>query len=191
LRPVPDRLLREKIVFKPHKGRRRKLDERVWARFAWLIPITTRAILRLPLRSRLRRTMVRYWVQRSYEIVNRRDFDLALAGQHPEVRIRWSGDPATGIAPDLVGREFQGHEGFRHAWNAWLEAFDDLQVEPNEVTDLGDRLLIGIRSVGRGTASGAQVDQNGFTLYTFREGLVASQEFFLDRETAERAAGLS
>jgi ketosteroid isomerase-like protein len=185
-----ERLLRERVVFSPRRLKRRRVDERVWALVPRLIPITTRAILRLPLHSRLRRAMVRYWVQRSYEIVNRRDFDLALAGQHPEVLIRWSGDPAAGIAPDLVGREFRGHEGFRRAWNAWLEAFDDLQVEPNEVTDLGDRLLIGIRSAGRGTASGALVEQRGFTLYTFRDGLVASQEFFLDREQAERAAGL-
>jgi ketosteroid isomerase-like protein len=187
---VAERLLRQRVVFSPPKRRHRKLDERVWALAPRLIRITTRAILRLPLRSRIRRGMILYWVQRSYEIVNRRDFDLALAGQHPDVLIRWRGDPAAGIAPDLVGREFRGHEGFRRAWNVWLEPFGDLQVEPNEVTDLGDRLLIGIRSAGRGSASGALVKQRGFTLYTFRDGLVASQEFFVDREQAEQAAGL-
>jgi ketosteroid isomerase-like protein len=187
---VAQQLVRERIDFRSGTRKRRKLDERLWALLPWLIPISTRAVLRLPRGSWIRRRMVRYWVQRSYEIVNRRDFALALAAQDHDVRIRWSGDPTAGIAPDLVGREFRGHEGFRSAWNAWLEAFDDLRVEPNEVSDLGDRLLIGIRSVGSGTASGALVGQNGFTLYTFRGGRVASQEFFLDRERAERAAGL-
>jgi ketosteroid isomerase-like protein len=147
-------------------------------------------ILRLPPHSGFRKAMIRYWVRRSYEIVNRRDFVLALAAQDPEVAISWTGDPSGGIAPDLVGREFRGHDGFKEAWNAWLEAFEDLRVEPNEVTDLGDRLLIGVRSVGRGTASGVLVDQRGFTLYTFKSGLVVRQEFFLDRDRAERQAGL-
>lgn len=187
---MAERLIRDRVVFRPSTRTRRKFDERVWALAPGLIPITTRAILRLPIDSRIRRALIRYWVQRSYEIVNRRDFDLALSGQHPEVVIRWSGDPAAGIAPDLVGRELRGHEGFRRAWNAWLESFEDLQLEPNEVTDLGDRLLIGVRSVGRGTVSGVLVEQRGFTLYTFSDGLVAGQEFFSDREQAERAARL-
>jgi|SRR5262245_9528346 len=184
-------LLREKIEFKPQPRKRRKLDERVWALFPRLIPTSTRMILRLPPQSAFRKALIRYWVRRSYEIVNRRDFELALAAQDPRVAISWTGDPSGGIAPDLVGREFRGHDGFREAWNAWLEAFEDLRVEPNEVTDLGDRLLIGVRAVGRGTTSGAQVDQRGFTLYTFERGLVVRQEFFLDRERAEGRAGIT
>jgi ketosteroid isomerase-like protein len=134
--------------------------------------------------------LVRYWVRRSYEIVNRRDFELALAGQDQDVLIRWTGEPGGPIAPDLVGREFRGHEGFRRAWDAWLDAFEDLRLEPEEVSDLGDRLLIAVRSVGRGTASGVPAEQRGFTLYTFRRGKVARQEFFVDRDRAEQAAGL-
>ncbi len=134
--------------------------------------------------------LVIYWVRRSYEIVNRRDFELALAAQDQDVLISWTAEPGGPIAPDLVGREFRGHEGFRRAWEAWLDAFEDLRLEPEEVSDLGDRLLIGVRSVGRGTASGAPVEQHGFTLYTFRGGKVARQEFFVERDRAERAAGL-
>ena len=130
-------------------------------------------------------------MRRSYEIVNRRDFQLALAAQDPDVRISWTGDPSGGIAPDLVGREFRGHEGFRRAWDAWLEAFEDLRIEPQEVSDLDDRLLVGIRTVGHGSASGAPVDQRGFTLYTFRGGRITSQEFFVDRDQAEQNAGLT
>jgi len=164
----------------------------VWALLPALIPISTAAILRLPPRSRIRRALVLYWVRRSYEIVNRRDFELALAAQDPDVVISWTADPGGAIAPDLANKEFRGHDGFRHAWDAWLEAFEDLRVEPEEVSDLGDgRLLIGVRSVGRGTASGAPVDQHGFTLYTFRGGKVVRQEFFVDRDRAERAAGLT
>jgi SnoaL-like domain len=84
----------------------------------------------LPLHSRIRQSLVRYWVRRSYEIVNRRDFELALAAQDADVLISWTGDPSGGIAPDLIDRDFRGHDGFKQAWNTWLEAFEDLRVEP-------------------------------------------------------------
>jgi ketosteroid isomerase-like protein len=148
------------------------------------------AILRLPVRSRLRQRLVAYWVRRSYEIVNRRDFELALAAQDPDVLISYAADPGGRVPPDLVG-EFRGHEGFRRAWRAWLDAFEDLRLEPEEVTDLGgDRLLVAMRAVGRGTGSGVPAEQRGFTLYTFRAGKVLSHQFFADRDQAEKAAGL-
>lgn len=152
--------------------------------------ISTAAILRLPLRSRLRQALVSYWVRRSYEIVNRRDFELALGAQDQEVVIRYASDPHGRIPPDLAG-EFRGHEGFRRAWTALLEAFQDLRLEPEEVTDLGgDRLLVALRAVGRGTGSGVATEQRWFTLYTFRAGKVFRHEFFYDRKLAETAAGL-
>ena len=187
---MPEPLVREPIEFNAKPRKRRKLDERIWAAVPGLIPRTTAAILRLPADSRIRRRMVVYWVKRSYEIVNRRDYKIALAAQDPDVLISWSGDPSAGIAPDLVGREFHGHEGFRQAWGAVLDPFEELRVEPTEVSDLGDRVLVGIHSVGRGRASGVQVENRGFTLYTFKGGKVARQEFFVDRELAERTAGL-
>jgi ketosteroid isomerase-like protein len=175
----------------PDRTRRhRKLDERLWVRFPALMHASAAAILRLPQRSRLRQALVSHWVRRSYEIVNRRDFKLALAAQDPEVVIRYAPDPGGRIPPDLVG-EFRGHDGFRRAWQAWLEAFEDLRLEPEEVIDLGgDRLLVAMRAVGRGTGSGVLAEQRGFTLYTFRAGKVFRHEFFSDRDQAEEAAGL-
>jgi ketosteroid isomerase-like protein len=184
-------LTREPVDYAAKPRKRRKLDEWLWLRFRSMIPRTTKAILGRPRTSRIRRALVMYWVRRSYEIINRRDFDLALLGQHPETVISWTGGVHDAIPPDLVGREFHGHEGFRQAWDVWMDAFSDLTVIPDEVTDLGDnRLLIGIRTIATGTLSGIPVDEHGFTLYTFEDGLVARQEFFLDREPAERAAGL-
>jgi ketosteroid isomerase-like protein len=186
----PERAIRRAVHFPGRARGHRKLDERLWVRFPVLMHASTAAILRLPVRSRLRQALVAYWVRRSYEIVNRRDFALALAAQDAEVVISYAADPAGRIPPDLVG-EFRGHDGFRRAWRAWLESFEDLMVEPEEVTDLGgDRLLVGIRAVGRGTGSGVPAEQRGFTLYTFRAGKVVRHQFFVDRDQAEEAAGL-
>jgi ketosteroid isomerase-like protein len=181
---------RRRVQFPKGSRPDRTLDERIWARFPVLMAVSAAAILRLPLRSRLRQMLVGYWVRRSYEIVNRRDFELALGAQDRDVVIRYAPDPLGRIPPDLVG-EYRGHEGFRRAWAAWLEAFKDLRIEPVEVTDLGgDRLLVAIRAVGRGTGSGVAAEQHGFTLYTFRSGRVFRHEFFVDQEVAETAAGL-
>ena len=187
---MPEPLVREPIEFTAKRRKRRKLDEWIWAALPGLIPLTTGAILRLPRQSRIRRAMILYWVHRSYEVANRRDYRIALAAQDPESVISWSGDPTGGIAPDFVGREFRGHDGFREAWNAFIDAFEDFRLEPTEVTDLGDRLLIGVRSVGRGAVSGVPVDQHSFTLFTFRGGRVVRQEWFPDRKLAEQTAGL-
>jgi ketosteroid isomerase-like protein len=179
------------VHFAKRTRRRRKLDERLWIRFPALIHIPTAAILRLPPRSRVRRALVDYWVRRGHEIVNRRDFEVALASQDPEVVIRYAPDPGDRVPPDLVG-EFHGHEGFRRAWAAWLEAFQDLRLEPEEVTDLGgERLLVTTRAVGRGTGSGVKAEQLGYTLYTFRAGKVLRHDFFFDRDQAAEAAGLT
>jgi ketosteroid isomerase-like protein len=185
-----DQPIRRPVRFPARTRRRRKLDERMWARFPALMHISTAVVLHLPRRSRLRRRLVAYWVRRSYEIVNRRDFELALAAQDPDVRISYAPDPAGRAPPDLVG-EFRGEAGFRHTWGAWLDSFEDLRLEPDEVTDLGDgRLLVGLRAVGRGTESGVPTGQRGFTLYSFHRGRVARHEFFFDRNQAEVAAGL-
>jgi len=169
---------------------RRKLDERIWARLPSLMHISADVITRLPRHSRLRRALVVYWVKRSYEIVNRRDFELALAAQDPDVVIRWVPDPTGRVPGDLEG-EFHAHDGFRRAWSAWLGPFEDLRLEPDEVIDLGgNRLLVAMEARGHGTGSGIWAEERGFTLFTFRAGKVLRQELFFDRGQAEEAAGL-
>jgi hypothetical protein len=185
------RVPRMRVDFPEHTRPRRKLDERMWARFPGLMHFSAALITRLPENSQLRRRMVVYWVKRSYEIVNRRDFELALAAQDPAVVIVWAPDPNGRVPGDLVG-EFHGYDGFRRSWESWLDPFDDLRLEPEEVIDLGGvRLLVTMRAVGTGTGSGIAAAERGFTLFTFRSGKVLRQELFFDRAQAEQAAGLS
>jgi hypothetical protein len=178
------------VKFPKETRKRRKLDEEMWARFPGLMHFSASIITRLPESWALRRRMVVYWVVRSYEIVNRRDFELALAAQDPEIVICWAADPNGRVPGDLVG-EFHGYEGFRRTWEAWLEPFDDLRLEPEEVIDLGGvRLFVTMRAVGTGSGSGILAAERGFTLFTFRKGKVLRQELFFDQEQAEAAAGL-
>ena len=63
-------------------------------------------------------------------------------------------------------------------------------MDPEELLDLGNRILVTTRQSGHGSGSGVAVGQSVFQLFTFRRGLVIRQEDFLDRSQALDAAGV-
>ena len=67
---------------------------------------------------------------------------------------------------------------------------DDLELHPEEVIDLGDRLLRVGRATGRGRLSGVALDLPLFQVLTLRNGLIVRQSDFGEREKALQAAGL-
>jgi hypothetical protein len=168
-------------------SRRRSLDERLFVRFPSLLRLLTGAFLRLPLRSRLRRLVVAYRIGRVYAAANRRDFDLVLMGWDPASEYHPSGDL---LPPDLEP-VFYGHDGYRQLWRYWLDAFEDIRWDPDEVLDFGDKLLVTTQQRGHGSGSGVGVSEPVFQLFTLRRGLVLRQEDFSDRSKALEAAGLS
>ena len=169
---------------------RRTLDERILVRFPALARGISHLVWRLPKRSRVRRALVVRSVASGYCAGNRRDFDVLLLGVDPEIDYRAvSGGPGGVAAPDLVGHH-HGHAGYRNVWRALLEGFDDLTLEPQELLDLGDRLIGVIRMRGHGSGSGVPIDQPIFQVFTVRRGLVVKQEDFGEREEALEAVGL-
>jgi ketosteroid isomerase-like protein len=129
--------------------------------------------------------MLARFVTRGSAAANRRDFDFALRAFDPG--IEWS--PAE-IFPD-PDPTYYGHDGYREAWRLLFEAFEDLRLDPQEVLDLGDRLLLTTELSGHGAGSGVFVRQRVFLLYTLRQGLIVREDDFLDRSEALEAAGLS
>jgi hypothetical protein len=83
---------------------------------------------------------------------------------------------------------FHGHDGYLRLWRYWLDAFDDIRWDPDEVLDFGDRFLVTARQRGHGSGSGVAVSEPVFQLFELRRGLVVRQEDFTDRSTALRAA---
>jgi ketosteroid isomerase-like protein len=145
------------------------------------------AFSRLPSRSRLRRSIAARRVQRAYAAANRRDFDLVLVGWDSASEYR----PSADLLPPDVEPVFHGHDGMRQLWRYWLDAFEDIRWDPEEMLDFGgEQVLVTTQQSGRGSASGASVSEPVFQLFTLRRGLVVRQEDFLDRSTALEAAGL-
>ena len=163
---------------------RRSLEERVYVRFPALYRVLAGSLARLPPRSRLRRLMLARTIGRAYAAANRRDFDAVLMGWDRESEYHPSGDL---LPPDLE-TVFYGHEGYRQLWRYWLDAFEDIRWDPEEILDFGDRLLVTTQQKGRGSGSGVAVSEAVFQLFTIRRGLVVRQADFLDRSQALDAA---
>jgi ketosteroid isomerase-like protein len=57
-----------------------------------------------------------------------------------------------------------------------------------EFVDYGDRVLVAARQIAVGKESGAEVDDDVFAVWTFRDGNVVRLEHFRDRAAAVAAA---
>ena len=165
-------------------SQRRSLDERLFLRFPALYRLIADRVTRLAPRSRLRRLTLTRLGGRAAAAANRRDFDALLYGFDPEIEYRPRPDQ---IAPDQDA-VYYGHSGYREMWRKWTEAFGDLRLEPEEVLDLGDKLLATVQTSGHGSGSGVPVNLTNFQLFKLRRGLVVWQKDFSDRSEALEAA---
>lgn len=125
-------------------------------------------------------------MSRAYAAANRRDFELVLTFNDPAA---YEYHPSADLLPPDMETVYRGHDGYRRFWRLWLDAFDDIHWDPVEILDFGDKALVTTTQSGRGSGSGVAVSEPVFQLFTFRRGLVTSQEDFLDRDEALRAAG--
>ena len=167
-------------------SQRRSLDQRLVVRFPGLYRLLGDGFMRLPPRSRLRRSILVRNVGMAYAAANRRDFDLVLVGWDPASEYR----PSSDLMPPDLETIFYGHDGYRKLWRYWLDAFEDIRWDPEEILDFGDRFLVRAQQRGRGSGSGVAVSEPVFQLFTLRRGLVVRQEDFLDRSKALEAVGL-
>jgi ketosteroid isomerase-like protein len=124
-------------------------------------------------------------VRRGYEAFNRGDIEGALEGLDPE--IEWH----TYIVPGPGGGVYHGHDGVRELWSDAKRIFGDFRNVPEEIFEVGERVVAYVCVEGVGARSGAAVQARIAHLYTFRGERIASVRSFEDRDEARRAAGLT
>jgi ketosteroid isomerase-like protein len=169
-------------------SQRRTLDERFFVHFPALYRRQAAVFWQATgQRSRLRRWLAAYSIQRGYAALNRRDYDVVLMRSDPDVEYR----PSRDLMPPDLESVFYGHDGYRKLWSRWFDAFEDFRWEPKEIIDFGDRLLVTAELTGHGSGSGIAVSEPSFHLFKVRQGLSVSQEDFTDRAEALEAVGLS
>jgi ketosteroid isomerase-like protein len=169
---------------------RRTLDERVFIRFPALVRVLAFAYARLPPSSRLRRAFIARSSRRFAAAFNRRDFDVLLPFLHPEFEFEGAESLVGGYFPDLP-KVHRGPENYRRMFETLIDSWEQLTIQSEEVTDLGDRLLGVSRLTGHGKVSGIALDIPLFQVITLHDGLILRQRDFVEREKALEAAGLS
>jgi ketosteroid isomerase-like protein len=177
--------VRQPMVVKAHS--RRSLEERFYLRFPSVVAFVTRAILRLPPRSRPRRAVILRAAQSGFDGINRGDFEAAFVLYHPDTELITPPNfVELGFDPVYRGRaarfEFQ---------RRWTAEWGEMRFEPEEMLDLGDRLLFVGRIKGSGLSSGAGFEGAWANLLTISAGRVIREQPFFDRGEALEAAGLS
>jgi uncharacterized protein len=101
-------------------------------------------------------------------------------------------DPAVEVhdRPEIPDPQvYRGHEGVLAALQVSQDAFDDLELVPEDFIDAGDRVVVVFRFRGRGRESGVPIDEELAHLWTIRDGKAVRMDVHSSREQALRAAG--
>src|SRR5215218_9080787 len=159
------------VVRKPLRVRERSsrtLDTRLFLRFPRLVDAYARLLGRLPPTSRLRQDAVWRAARLGVEAFNRRDLEARGLGYLPD----WELHPARELVEaGLVEPCYRGPAGYRAFLSSWSEAWGaDSRVEPVELVDLGDRLVLLGDVPASGQASGVPVTQEWASVMTLKDG---------------------
>ena len=167
----------------------RPLDQRLTLRFPRLADAYTRFVIaRLPPTSRFRQVAVWRATRLGMEAFNRRDVDAAVSYGHPDFEF----EPPREFVDLGFERTYRGAAGFRKYISTWSEVFGpDLRVEPTELVDAGDRIVLLADLRARGQASGIPLSGTIATVSFLKHGNATHVQAFFDHAEALEAAGLT
>jgi ketosteroid isomerase-like protein len=179
------------IVRKPLQVRersRRTLDQRLLLRFPRLTAAYFRLIGRLPPSSRVRQAALWRGMQLGLEAYNRRDLEVVSISFGPDLEYY---PYREFVEAGLTEPCYHGPAGYRAYIESTYEVWGaDVRLEPTELIDLGDRLVVLADMPMRAQASGIALAQKYACVSTLKDGRVIRQHDFLDHADALEAAGL-
>jgi ketosteroid isomerase-like protein len=83
-----------------------------------------------------------------------------------------------------AGGAYRGHEQVRRYVEDWLGTFDDLRLDLEESTEVGDHVIAVVNGHGRGRASGLQLETRFCQVWTVRDGMAAGMDEYATRALA-------
>ena len=123
-------------------------------------------------------------VRAMYEAFNNGDPGRAIAYLHPDAELHQPPE-----LPDAGS--YLGLAEFQRGFNLWLDEWESFRYEIEELTDVGDRVLMEIRLWGIARGSGVETERRDvFHLWTIRDGKAQRCEVYFNRPDALGAAGL-
>jgi ketosteroid isomerase-like protein len=174
---------------KRRRFERRRLDERLLVRFPRFASGVRSVVFRLPVGSRLRRAIFSTACRQGFDALRRGEYEAMAAVCHPEVETTYMTAPGETVG-DLE-TEYKTREGLIESLRSWSEAWSDWALEPSEMLDFGNRLLVRGRFVGRGKLSGVTTEQAGAIMFTMHRGWITAQRVFLGTDFPPEAAELT
>jgi len=88
------------------------------------------------------------------------------------------------------GGAFEGVQAFRSRINELMEVFAEVRFEPREVIDAGRYVVVVLRQIARGRASGAALEQPIVHVWTLDRGRGRELRVYSERAEALEAVGL-
>jgi len=165
---------------------RRTFEMQLFARWPAAYAAFSRAVFRLPPRSRLRRALLRRAFLSGWGAWQRGDLDVLLLGYARDYRFE---PPPEWLAVGMRSA-YSGHTGLRD-WAADMrEAWDLIHVTPLEIVDAGDVLVVLARTHLRARGSGVEFETPLGLAYWWAHGLIVRQRDFLDWDKALSVAGI-
>jgi len=118
-------------------------------------------------------------VRSSLDAIDRGDAETALSFFSEDV-----------VFEPLVAGPYYGHAGVVAQWMAFFEEFDDYWFEADELIDAGEEVVLYWRHGGIGKASGIRVENEGGSVFTFKDGKISRVRVYADRAESLKVAGL-
>jgi ketosteroid isomerase-like protein len=117
-------------------------------------------------------------VRKLVGVYNERSFEQNRDLIHPD--IVW--DMSRAELPDATSQT--GPLEFTEFFETWKEGFATERMDPEEIIDAGDRVVVMIRHSGRGKLSGVDVEQRFAMVWTLRDGRAVRMEVYRSRDEA-------
>lgn len=123
-------------------------------------------------------------VVRGYELLAGGDWEAASEVLDPNVEQHGT---VGGLEEGLVVRGIgQVMDSYRKADESW----DEHRMEPEEIIDAGDRVVVLQREYQRGKSSELELEVETAVVIDVRDGRIVRMQGYLDRAAALEAAGL-
>jgi ketosteroid isomerase-like protein len=123
-------------------------------------------------------------VRAIYEAWGKGDFRAGTELYDPEILlVQDEGFPERG--------SYVGMEGVGRYMRTFLDAWEQVTIEADELTGAGDSVVAAVTQRGVGQGSAAETDFSYFQVWTFRGDKVIRLDVIRERDAAFAAAGLS